>query len=117
MPAAQQVFEETVLGAGQGPAASVDWAAQRGEAEHVQVALRYYQPVTSKVPGRLRNVTVRFDAAGRGALPVEWLSVRHVGPSRPKPFRVLLCAARTLNAPGQSGSRYRCGKSTLRAAC
>ena len=35
--AVQQVFEETIA---EKPGANVDWAAQRGEAEHVQIALR-----------------------------------------------------------------------------
>ena len=36
-PSVQQVFEETIANE---PELDVDWAAQQGEAEHVQIALR-----------------------------------------------------------------------------
>jgi hypothetical protein len=62
----------------------VDWAAQQGEAEHTQLALRYYKPVVPGALGSLFNLTVRFgtveaSADGTLSLPTEWLSARHVG--------------------------------------
>jgi hypothetical protein len=66
VPAAQQVFEE-LEGPQAGGALTIDWAAQRGESEHAQVALRSFN-------GTLNDVTVRFGGAA-GA----WLSARQVG--------------------------------------
>ena len=65
-PAAQQVFEEAEGPRG-GEALAVDWAAQRGEAEHAQVALRSFN-------GTLDGVTVGF-----GGAAAAWLSARQVG--------------------------------------
>eukprot|EP01043_Picozoa_sp_COSAG02_P090331 COSAG02_NODE_27191_length_615_cov_1.042636_1_plen_130_part_10 len=65
-PAAQQVFEESE-GTRDGGKLAIDWAAQRGESEHAQVALRSYN-------GSLDDVVVRFEGAV-GA----WLSARQVG--------------------------------------
>jgi hypothetical protein len=70
-PAAQQIFEEaTGAAAGRRPLV-VDWAAQRGEAEHAQLALRSFGE-------GLANLTVAI-ACGERGLPAAWLSVRQVG--------------------------------------
>jgi hypothetical protein len=83
------VFEETtndgdMNGTRDGEPLVVDWAAQQGEAEHTQLALRYYKPVLPGALGSLFNLTVRFgtveaSADGTLRLPTEWLSARHVG--------------------------------------
>ena len=92
-PASQPVFEEAAPEIQPGAPLVIDWAAQQGEAEHAQLAVRYYSPVGSAA-GMLRNITIQFAvpsaAAGGGGsegevddgtmeLPVAWLSARHVG--------------------------------------
>ena len=80
-PAGQQIFEEAT--APVDSALAVDWAAQRGEAEHAQLVLRSFN-------GTLDAVDVTFS----GEL-APWLSVRQVGQ--------VFCNATFVSPPRGSG--------------
>lgn len=86
MAAVDQVFEESVGPQYQAPASlAVDWAAQRGESEHVQLAMRSYggsfQNITvATTPNHVRHVQQNEQAKRFvGSIPAKWISARQIG--------------------------------------